>query len=348
MKRKRILEVIPLALVGFGMVMICSSTLFFVVKGRSFTPYLFKVFIHVFLGVSVFYLVSRMKLSFIERISPLVLGFSILLLVLVVVAGKEVNAAKRWLAVPGSGFTFQPSEFAKLSLILYLARYLSRKSGEMRKPRNLLFPLGIIFLVSGLILLEPNYSVSVLTLCLGLLMLYLGGANPLHILMVVVLFVPLGLIHEHVRERIQVFINGNVPQVRNSMVALGSGGIFGVGLGRGKEKLLFIPCPHTDFIFSVVGEELGFMGTFGLMVVFLLYFINSMRASMDASLLFSKYAGCGLSLMIFLHFLFHAGVVTGILPPTGIPLPFISYGGSALMVNLAGAGIILSIARGKG
>lgn len=345
MDKERILEFIPLSLVGFGMVMICSSTLFYVVKEKPLYPYLAKVFAFVFLGISLFYIVSQIKLSFLERISPFLLGGSILLLLLVVFTGREVNAARRWLTLPGANITFQPSEFAKLSLILYLARYISRKAEGLRKIKNLLPPLIVISIISGLILLEPNYSVSVLTFCLGLLMLYIGGARPVYLLLIVLLFLPLGFLHEHVRDRIDVFLRGDVPQVRNSMIALGSGGLFGVGLGRGREKFFFIPCPNTDFIFSVIGEELGFIGTFIIMFLFLLYFINSMRVSINSSLLFAKYAGCGISLMFFLHFLLHVGVVIGMLPPTGIPLPFISYGGSALISNLIGAGIILSIGR---
>ncbi|MDI6602144.1 MAG: stage V sporulation protein E [Thermoanaerobacteraceae bacterium] len=271
--------------------------------------------------------------------------------------GIEINEARRWLGI--GGITIQPSEIAKIGVVLFMSARLSENDRE--KLHNffkglvpyLLF-LGIIFM---LIVMEPNLSTAGIILIVGLVILYTAGARISHI--VLLIFSGIGLasgliasgMYEHWQERILGFldpwsdVSDTTYQIIQSLYALGSGGLFGVGLGKSREKLLYIPEPQSDFIFSIIGEELGFIGTSVIVILFVALIIRGLRIAARSKDLYAILIATGITSIIGIQALMNIAVVTSSMPVTGVPLPFISAGGSSMVFTMAGVGILLNISR---
>ncbi len=278
-------------------------------------------------------------------------------LVLIPGIGIEINDARRWLGF--RSLTVQPSELAKLSVILFMAAHLSKISKE--KIHNFsqgllpyLLCIGIIF---ALIVIEPNLSTAGIILMVGLIILYTAGAKLSHIMLLVLSGVGLGGgliasgIFGHWKQRILGFLNpwsdvsGSTYQIIHSLYALGSGGLFGVGLGKSREKLLYIPEPQSDFIFSILGEELGFIGTTMIVVLFIILIIRGLRIAARSKDMFALLLASGITSIIGMQALMNIAVVTSSMPVTGVPLPFISAGGSSMVFTMAEVGILLNISK---
>lgn len=284
----------------------------------------------------------------------LALTFVLLVLVLLPFMGTQVNGARRWFRL--AGFSIQPGEIAKLAVVLYLASFLVRKEHDLVTfTRGVLAPMAVVGLFAGLLLLEPDMGTAVVLTLLLFGLLFLGGARLPHLLVLglVLLAVAYMLImqSDYRRRRLLNFLDpwkdsaDTGFQLTQSFVALGNGGWFGVGLGEGRQKLFFLPEAHTDFVLALVGEELGFLGTGLLIVLFAILIVKGFKIAGQAPDAFGRHLACGITLLVGIQVLINMSVVSGLLPTKGLTLPFVSYGGSSLIVSLVAMGILLSISR---
>jgi cell division protein FtsW len=289
--------------------------------------------------------------------APWLLGISVVLLVLVFAPkiGITRNGARRWIGAPGLPH-FQPSELAKLALIVFLALYGDRFQRQMAGfTRGLLLPGSIIAAVLALIFVEPDRGCTILLAAVCGAMLIIAGAKLRFIVPPALLLIcglAISFLHDPMRlRRILAWLHpeqskdGAGYQAWEAMIALGSGGWMGLGLGNGRQKLGFVPEHHTDFIFSIIGEELGLVATITVVLLFVLLVVCGFYIAGRASDTFGLLLGAGLTSMIGLQAFINIGVVTSVLPNKGMPLPFISYGGSNLVLMLVSIGLLLSISR---
>ena len=355
----RRLKLLVLGLVGFGLVMVysASSVLSMAQYGRSavyFTSQLSKAAV----GVVLMLVVARIDYRVWERLAKPLLWVSILLLVplAVPVAPQyvpEVNGARRWIVLPG--LSFQPLEVARLALVVWMAATIARK-GERIERTDGLVPLVLVpGLMAGLLLLQPDFKGASLLLVLAWVILFLGGIRIRHWLALAGAAIPVGilvLVMEPYRlRRLAAFFDpeGDTAdlsyQIHQSLISLGSGGPFGVGLGSSKQKFAFLPAAHNDFIYSIIGEELGLLGAMLVLAAFLWFGWLGFRIARRAPDPFGFLLASGLTVLITLAALVNIGVATAALPTTGITLPFVSYGGTSLVVQLVAVGILLSVSR---
>ncbi len=347
------------ALVGLGLVMVYSSSAFLGAE-RYQSEYFFlgRHAIRIVIGLAVLLLAARVDYHLTMRFAPWVLGGSMILLVaLLAMGGEGVRGANRWLSL--AAINIQPTEIARIACVAYLARLLDRKGERMASFRDGVLPACMVLgLLSLLILLQPNLGSTVALLATGFVMLHLAGARFRH----------LGLIalagglaawvvvlrHPYMMSRVEAWLGlwGGGPadslgknwQLSQSILALGSGGLFGAGPGHGLQKVFFLPDPHTDFIYAVIGEELGLVGTVGVLLAYLILFLRGLKIAGSAPDRFGFLLAAGLTVNLAVYVAMNIAVVTGVIPTTGLPLPFLSYGGSALVVNLGVMGVLLNIA----
>ena len=347
---------ISLILVGFGIVMVYSSSS--VLASARFDDssfFLERQIIRACFGLAIMLVLSRVPLVLWSRLAVPMFLLGLVSLILVLIFGR--GPAQRWLPLPGmlSGFSFQPSEFVKLALVLYLADVLVRKEDLIKDFKRGFMPrLLVIGIVLGLIAIQPDLGTAVAIGLIAAVMLWVGGARLLHLICTGVLALPIIALSLYTSpyqwQRVVNFFNdadilkGNY-QIDQSLLALGSGGILGVGLGDSMQKQHFLPEPHTDFVFALVGEELGLAGTLSITGLFVAFAIHGFRIAREASTYYGFLVATGVTVMISVYALLNIGVVTGMLPTTGLPLPFISYGGSSLLWNLAGVGILVGVGR---
>lgn len=356
----RWLLLITFLLIGFGSLMIYSSTSVVTPSlGKKNVTQFFYFKKHLFtmlLGFGFMFAVYRLRPDTIKKIALPLIVFSFLLLILVFVPGVGVSAggAKRWIRLWPS--TFQPSELVKLSMVIFLAKYMSMPHYRTDSFVSFIKPIAVMAVFQIIFLKQPDFGATISLGILTLAMLFLSGTRLRYLLFLTVFAVPLivKLIKEPYRwKRVTSFLNpwddpqGSGFQLVQSFIALGSGGIKGVGLGESKQKLFFLPETHTDFIFSLVGEEIGFIGATMVILLFLILFIKGISITNKAKDSFVYYLSFGLSIMIALQALINFFVVTGMIPTKGLPLPFISYGGSSLLVNMAAVGILLNLSKGE-
>lgn len=345
-----------LSLCIFGCIMVYSASYYYANKtfGNQY-HFLYKQILGVVLGLGsciFFYFFDHNRLKKFKWIAFIV---SVVCLVLVFIPhiGIENYGARRWIGI--GGFSFQPSELAKFSLVLFCACHLSEHKDDIKKFKNLIPILFVGLTFCGLVILEPNMSV---TMCLGLVMiamLFVGGISKKHFFMLsvpAVLAVPALIIAEPYRmKRLLAFINpwaspqGEGFQLIQSLYALGNGGIFGVGLFNSRQKYLFLPFSESDFIFSIIGEELGLFGSILLIAAFVALIVCIILIGAKSKNRFSCLLCTGIALVIAIQVAINIAVVTGSIPPTGIPLPFISAGSTALMVFMSAIGVVLNVDR---
>lgn len=357
----RWLLLITFLLLGFGSLMIYSSTSVVTppLAKKNITQFFYfkKHLFTMLIGFVIMITAYRLRPETLKRFAIPLLIFSFLLLVLVFVPGLGVSAggAKRWIRLWPS--TFQPSELVKLSMVIFLARYMSMQNYSAGSFFSFIKPITIMATFQVIFLKQPDFGATISLGILTLGMLFLSGMMMRYLFSLAVLAIPvvIKLVHEPYRwKRVTSFINpwddpqGSGFQLIQSFIALGSGGLSGVGLGQSKQKLLFLPETHTDFIFSLAGEELGLVGAAVIIALFLLLFIKGVSITNRAREgSFIYYLSFGLSIMIALQALINFFVVTGMIPTKGLPLPFISYGGSSLLVNMAAIGILLNLSKGE-
>jgi cell division protein FtsW len=283
----------------------------------------------------------------------LLLSFALLAATFFPGIGRTVNGARRW--IKAGSFTFQPAELVKLTLVVYLSSYLSSRKELIKDfQRGLLPAFAVIGLFLVLLLLQPDFGTVMAMGVVIMLMLLTGGARVMHL---GALFVAAGtfavaaVVHKAYRlRRITAFLNpwedpqGAGHQIIQSFLAFGSGGVFGRGLGEGRQKLLFLPERHSDFIYAVIGEELGLMGALAVLLLFGIILWRGVRIALRAAG-FSRMLALGITSLISVQALINMAVVTGIMPTKGMALPLVSYGGSALVVTMASVGVLLNISK---
>ena len=359
-KPDRLVILIVAALVFLGALMIYSSTSVVthaMQERRVTTPYFYfeRHVITIMLGLAAGFIAYRMKPEFLGRLSPVLLVGSMALLLLVFTRlGVSAGGARRWLRLwPG---TFQPSETVKLAMVIFLAWYLSRDFFDPGDLRFFLPPVAVMAVFQGVLMKQPDFGGTLTLGFITLGMLFLAGARLKYLGSLVLLVLPAiyYLAHKPYRwRRITSFLNpwaqarGEGFQLVQSLITMGRGGWGGVGLGKSMQKLSFLPEMHTDFIFSIIGEELGFFVAAGVVAAFLVLFIRSVSIANRAGERYRYLLSYGIGLMIAVPALVNFCVVTGLLPTKGLPLPFISYGGSSLIVNLAAMGILLKLSKGE-
>lgn len=302
-----------------------------------------------------FFVMSIDYKSFRRWAKPLlILSIFLLALVLIPHIGREVSGARRWFRF--KFISFQPSELANIAVIIYVADFISRKSDQMKTFwRGFLPPMLILGITALLIIVQPDLGTVLALGIVVFIMLFVSGARISYLLSVILGSLPLLYLLifsvPYRRMRIMAFLNpwadpkGSGFQVIQSQIALGSGGIFGVGLGHSKQKLFYLPAAHTDFIFSIIGEELGLLGTVGVIILLMLFIQQGIKIIKNASDKFGHFLSLGLVLMISLKAAINIGVSCAILPTKGLPLPFISYGGSSFVFDMISVGMLMNIAR---
>jgi cell division protein FtsW len=355
----RLLMVVSVLLVLFGALMIYSSTSVVTplhAKKNITEFYYFKR--HLFtmaLGGLAMFTCYKIRPSFLKSAAVPALIFSFLLLILVFVPNMGVTAggARRWIRLWPT--TFQPSEFVKLAMVIFLAKYMSAENFRTDKFADFLKPLAVMVLFQLVFLKQPDFGSTMSLAFLTFAMLFTAGVKFRFFFYVLLPATPIiiKLIMEPYRlRRVISFIDpwqdplGSGFQLIQAFIALGSGGIAGLGLGESRQKLSFLPASHTDFIFCLVGEELGLIGACMLIALFVFLFIRGISIAGRSNDRFLSYLAYGLTLMVSLQALINFAVVTGLVPTKGLPLPFVSYGGSALLMNMAAVGMLLRISKG--
>ena len=312
--------------------------------------------------VGVFFLFGFLTFDYrkLKEIAPYLIMFSIFLLVMTKLyyLGKGYSWYKpaRWLYL--GPFSVQTSDIARFSVIVYMAFYADKKRDKLRDFQLGLLPaLGILSIIMALIIIQPDYSTALMIGSIGVLILFIGGASISQLSAAgagaMLVGIPVLLSREYRKQRILSWfgIGDNTEigyQANQSLISLGNGGIFGVGLGNSIEKNHFLPTPHTDFIFAIIGEELGFViGTVPVLTLFLLIFIRGLKIAKECTDPFGIFLSIGIAFNLVLYAFVNAAVVTGVFPVTGLPMPMVSYGGSGMVVNMAMMGILLNISQSR-
>lgn len=338
----------------FGIIMIYSASNY----SANITyddPFFFarKQLLGVMIGLICCFVLYKIDYNILKKYGLISLLISLVLLALVFMPGlsRSNYGATRWLGI--GSFTIQPSEFAKFGLVIFCATYLAKNYENMHKFKSLLPPLFGGGLICVLIMLEPNMSI---TMCVGatcIFMLFIGGARLKHLAMLAVpllILIPLLIIAEPYRlKRLLAFLDPWASaqdegfQLVQSLYALGSGGWFGVGLFNSRQKYLFLPFSESDFIFSIIGEELGLFGSLAIVIVFMVFVFYGFKIAKNAPNRFGNLLASGITFVIAIQVILNIAVVTGAIPPTGLPLPFVSAGGTSLVVFLGAIGVLLNI-----
>jgi len=347
-----------IVLAGIGVVMVYSASSIVAADRYGDAAYFLKrQLIWVGLGGVAMLLAQRIYYAALRRFTPLllVLVLAALILVLVPGIGRVAGGARRWISL-GGPLSVQPAEAAKLALTLYLANFLTYRADWLRDfRRGVLPPLLITGLMFGLVLLQPDLGSAMLIGMVTFIMLFVAGARLTHLAGVTALGIPAVLVailgEEYRRRRLLAFLDpwadpqGAGFHIIQSLLALGSGGVLGVGLGNSRQKFFYLPERHTDFIFSILGEELGLLGTGAVIAMFALFAYRGFRAARRAPDQFGALLAAGITTMILIQAVLNIGVTTGVLPITGVPLPFLSFGGSSLLFTMISAGVLLNISQ---
>ncbi len=345
-------------LCAFGLVMVFSASYYYAQNtasvGYDGYYYIRKQAVYVAIGLPMMYMLSFVDYRGLEKYKVAGMLVSVVLLVAVLIFGRETNGAKRWIVIGGQ--SIQPSEVAKFGMMLYMCSFMAKKHAVMRNfVKGMLPMLMVIGLICGLVMLQPNMSMAVIMGLMGYALLFVGGCDTKQLLLLAVvlagLFVLLAIIEPYRLARLTSFTNpwanplGDGYQLIQSYYALSSGGLFGLGLNNSRQKLLFMTYGESDFIFSIVCEELGLIG--GIIVLGAYSFIvyRGIRIALRSRDRFGSLLAAGITVVFGIQVFVNIGVCTGILPTTGQALPFISAGGSSMMIFLAAMGILLSVSR---
>ncbi|MBW1855365.1 MAG: putative lipid II flippase FtsW [Deltaproteobacteria bacterium] len=351
----RLLLLIVFALVGTGIVMVYSSSSISAdTKFGDSIHFLKRQSCFALIGLLLMFFVMNIRYQVLQRLvyPIIIISFLLLTLVLIPGIGTTIGGSTRWFRI--GPLSFQPSELAKLALVIFLAYSLSKKEKTIKSFSIGFLPHLIVTLVmSGLVLLQPDFGAAMILLFLFFILMFAAGTKIRYLtsllgVMSVGCYFLITCVGYRL-DRITAYLNpwedptATGFQIIQSFLAFGSGGLWGAGLGNGKQKLFYLPEPHTDFICSIIGEELGFIGILFVIILFITLFFCGLKIALKAPDLLGTYLALGITSLISLHTVINLGVVMGLLPTKGSTLPFISYGGTSLVVNLIGIGILLNI-----
>lgn len=345
-----------LTLVIIGIIMVFSSS-YVQAKFKMDNPYFFlkRNIIYATIGFGAMIFVSNINYKRLEKLAPLIGGITVVLLILVLTPlGIEFNGAKRWLGV--GGLTIMPSEIAKFAAIIIVSKVIDNKKDKMNSLINGVLPP---MLISGfffvLIVVQPHLSTAGTLIMTTFVMLFVAGMDLKYVYAMIGsgigLLGAMIAIEPYRLKRLFAFLDpfkdplGDGYQVIQSLYALGSGGLFGLGLGRSRQKFFYIPEPQNDFIFAIIGEELGYIGCIILLLLFVFFIYRCIRVAINCPDTFSCMLVTGITAQIGIQTVINIAVATSSMPVTGVPLPFISYGGSSLVILMAAVGVILNISR---
>ena len=364
-KQERVLEndrgvmdlpylLLTLLLTAVGLIMLFSASYAraYYVTGNS-ASYFVSQLIFALIGIAAMYGMSRVPYEWYRKFSRPLYAAAILLLLAVLLIGTKVNGARRWINL---GFTnFQPSEIAKFALIVMLSALMTSNQKDIKAPRTFWVCAAALVMIAVLLIMEPHFSATIIVAALAFCMMAIGGINRKYLGIVAALgaaaLLFLLLSGGYTSERITAWRNPEADplnsglQILQSEYAIGSGGLLGLGFGMGRQKYLYLPEEHNDYIFAIVCEELGFIGAVGILILFALLIIRGYWIAMHARDRFSMLLAAGLTTLLALQVFLNVAVVTNLIPSTGISLPFFSSGGTALIMQLAENGIMLNISR---
>ena len=342
-------------LLAVGVVMVYSASSYYAMfHNNDSMHYLKRQLIWSVLGVVSMMIMMSVDYHKLKKIILPLIPITILAL-LAVFAFPGVNGAKRWIQL--GPLSFQPSELAKYVVVLYLAMFLERKGDYVKSLKKGVIPCFLIAgIFAGLVLAEKNLSIASVIMIVTFIMVYSSGARNQHMFGLVMptlgaAAAAFAFLEPYRRARMLNFINpwkdpaGNGYQLIQSFYALGAGGVTGLGLGQSRQKMLYMPEPHNDFIFSIIGEELGLIGCIVIILLFVVFVWRGIRVAIKARDTFGSLLAIGITSVIAVQSIINIAVVTGSMPVTGVPLPFISYGGTSLVINLIAMGILLNISR---
>ncbi len=351
-----ILFLTTLALLGVGLVMVFSSSaVTATVEFNDAYHFFKKQLLWALIGIVAMIVTMKINILKIKKLAVPAVIFALILLIMVITPlGTGAKGSSRWLMIGSQPFT--PSEMAKICVVLFMAKVMEVKLDEIKSFKNGILPItALIGIICGLILAQPDMGTSFVLAGTGFFMLMVAGANWMHLgvlcsagiagVAVAIIAAPYRL------QRFLAFLNpwndpqGSGFQTIQSLYALGSGGLFGMGLGRSRQKYFYLPEKHTDFIFAILGEELGFIGVTLVIALFLLFAWRGYKIAVNAPDAFTHLLAAGVTTAIIFQAVINIGVVAGCLPVTGITLPFISYGGSSLLFTMIGVGLLLNISR---
>lgn len=353
--KRLLISVVILALIGVIMVYSSSSIWAEYKFGDSF-KFFKSQFLFFCVGLVLIYVIVKFDISLLDKNANriLLLCFVLLILVLIPGIGKVRNGSRSWFGIGPLGI--QPSEFSKIGLIIFTAKYLAKNNKYVKSIKSGILPLFLVILVFFLlIMLEPDFGTAMVIVSTLIVMIFVSGPN-VSFFVKIGLFMILGIVlliavAPYRMARIVAYLNpwsdplGSGFQIIQSLYAIAPSGLFGLGFGNSLQKNFYLPEPQTDFIFSILTEELGFFGSFVVIALFCYIFYRAILISLRQSDLFKKYLCFGLSFGIILQMLMNLLVITGIIPTTGVTLPFISYGGSSLLVSMISMGIVLNISK---
>jgi len=356
LKSDKVLFTAMLLLVCTSVVMVYSASAV-VAMENNHDPHLFLVKQGTFALVGLCLVAVVMRIDYRRYRQPLVIwsGLAVVALALVAVLfGHPRNGATRWLLVGPLGI--QPSELAKIIVIVFMAALLERRMDRIDEPAHALLPIGIVLaVIVGLILAEPDLGTSASVVMIAAVMIFAAGIHYRYVVGLLLASLPVLYVlvatSEYRRRRVLAFLDpwadplGDGFQLIQSIIAVGTGGVFGRGLMAGVQKLFYLPEPHNDFIFAVIGEELGLVGATLVLACFCVIAWRGMRTALRAPDRFGALLALGLTTMVGFQAFFNISVVLGLVPPKGIPLPFVSYGGSSLFINLLGMGMLLNVSQ---
>ncbi|RII28091.1 MAG: putative lipid II flippase FtsW [Geobacter sp.] len=352
-----VIMLMAIALTCFGVVMVYSASSVMATKRYHDGFYFLKrQGFFAIAGFAIMLVVMHINYHTWKQLAvpALLLCMVLLGVVLIPGLGGKAGGSSRWIKLPG--FNLQPSEMAKLALIMYMAYSLDKKQDKVKTLATGFIPYMIVLMfLIGLLVLQPDLGGALTLAAVAMIMLFAAGTRLTYILSMILLAMPFlmyKLSRGYHKGRIDAFLNpwsdpeGKGFQIIQSWLALGTGGVFGQGLGEGKQKLFYLPEAHTDFILSVVGEELGFLGVAVIIGMFFLLVQRAMRIAVAAPDTFGRFLALGIAVLFGIEASVNMGVVTGMLPTKGLALPFISYGGSSLLISLLAVGILLNISSG--
>jgi cell division protein FtsW len=348
-----------LLLVALGIAMVFSASIPMAAMDQSedIFRYLKRELLYATLGLAAMWGVSRLSMDFIQRWAGTVLGTAIGLLVAVLIWGITVNGARSWLVIPGTSIRFQPSEFAKVALIIATARYLAKFPLGLPNWRRAAIPFLMLGATAGLIAVEPDMGTAAVLVAAAMAYFHIAGAKLSHVLGAGAIGLAgaalMALRHPYMIDRWLAWLHRSELQheagyqATQSLIALGSGGVTGLGYCGSVWKYFYLPAAITDSILAVIGEELGLVATWSIVALFIFLIVRGMTIAAGASNRFSGLVAAGVTCLLGVQALVNIAVATDCMPPTGVPLPFVSYGGSSLLFSLVGIGLLLNVSRNR-
>lgn len=354
---RRLLAIL-LILLSLGTLMIASASYPYASLHYGEGAYYIKrQLVFLLIGIASMIFTSRLSMEFYKKIAPIFYGVCVFLLVVVLFGGFSEGVAKRWLGIPGTPLSFQPSELMKLGIILMLSWYVDRSKDKNKTFfKEIILPGIILFSACGLVLLEKHLSGTLIIAFIGISILFVSGLSVKRMSLTYGSTAIIGgviflLTNSYAMKRIESFLNPNADvlsdkwQTTQGLYAIGSGGFFGVGFLNSRQKYSYVSEPQNDFIFTIWCEEMGFLGAIAVIFLFILLLWRGYKISINAPDAFSSLVSFGIVAQIGIQSLLNMLVVTDLIPNTGISLPFFSYGGSSLVILLAEMGILLSVSR---